>query len=196
MRLTTTTCGLAFLSSTLIVAAVSLPQSSSLPQSTSLPLSASSLKDAAFSARLHPTPPNWTPPANCVGIGAHELSDDDAKRDLQSSENNNAALQPRTSTSYACGKLTTGFQSDTFQFYSTAPVMLAWNTPPAYPGDTREEVWLMKVNPNGKDTVVGGVTGIFNWRSPGFAPAIGSLYYVHLRALPHCLITWWIAPLA
>ena len=75
--------------------------------------------------------------------------------------------------------------------------MLAWSVGHGYIGDTlhRETVTLMKVGSNGQDTVVGGVTGMFNWRSSGFTPVVGSLYYVEMLALPHCLITWWIAPL-
>ncbi|MCJ1383542.1 hypothetical protein MMC17_006656 [Xylographa soralifera] len=179
MRLPTTTYALAFLTTTSIVAAVSLPQSSSLPQPAS---------------GLRIPPPNWTPPPNCVGIGAHNLTEVE-KRDLQSPEPNPAALHPRSTTAYACGQLISGWQSDTFQFFTTDAVMLAWNIGHGYEGITRETVTLMKVNPGGKDTVVGGVTGIFNWRNSAFAPAVGTLYYVTLRALPHCLINWWITPL-
>ncbi|MCJ1431197.1 hypothetical protein MMC27_000548 [Xylographa pallens] len=213
MRLTTPTCGLAFLITTLIVAAVSLPQSSSLPesssppyssfipqstnlpQSTTLPESAPGFNAAALSRGQKPPPPNWTPPTGCVGIGAHDIEQDE-KRDLQRSETNNAALQPRTTnTPYACGKLITGWQTDTFQFFTTAPVKLAWNVAHGHVGNTRETVTLMKVNPSGPATAVGGETGLYNWQSSGFTPAIGTLYYVQLVALPHCLITWWIAPL-
>ena len=216
MRLTPATCGLAFLITTSIVAALSFPQSSSLsessffphsttlpqssivplsappPQSTTLPESAPGFNAAALRRGQKPPPPNWVPPTGCVGIGAYDLDQDD-KRDLQRSATSNAALQRRTDTNYACGKLNTGFQSDTFQFFTTAPVRLAWNVGHSHVGDTRETVTLMKVNPSGPATVVGGETGIFNWQSSGFTPVIGTLYYVRLVALPHCLITWWIA---
>jgi len=194
MRLTTTTYGLAFLTTTLIVAAVSLPQSSSLPESSSLPRSTPDLNNDTPSYGLKGPPANWTPPIGCVGIGAHNVTEH-VKRDLQTSENNNAALQPRTNPSYACGKLNTGWESDTFQFFTTSPVFLAWNIGHGYTGFNRETVTLMQVNSNGHDTVVGGETGIFNWRNSAFTPVIGALYYVDLHALPHCLLTWWIAPL-
>ena len=190
MRPTTAPCGLAFLITTLIVAAASLPQSSSLLQS------ASDLSNSILRRTVIQPPPNWIPPINCVGIGAHEIQQNQ-KRDLQLSENNTAALQPRADTAYACGQLNSGWQSDTFQFFATTPVQLAWNIGHDTYKYARETVTLMKVGSNGgRDTVVGGITDISNWRNSAFTPVVGALYYVQLKALPHRLITWWIAPFA
>lgn len=147
-----------------VVVTTSLPQSSSGP-----------------SAGIYPLYDffNYQAPQGCFGIGAvryiHDIQGGCVKRDSQSPETHAGALDPRTRTPLACGKLVTGGQSDTFGFPTNKPTMLLWNMGSKNPGFRL--VSLVQVNKNGPDIVVLRV-GAYKYSMLEIIPIVGAFYYV------------------
>ncbi|MCJ1471822.1 hypothetical protein MMC13_000463 [Lambiella insularis] len=178
---------------TLVVAAACLPQS------------LSSFDNGILSQRGTSPLPNLTPPASCLGIGGdnHQqyFRPKPVERDLRTSENYVAALEPRMDQPWTdphvknfvtvCGDLFNGWQSDPIHFTTEDVVKLEWTFGHGLLGFHGETISLMQMNSEGPDIMVREVE-VLHTQSMAIWPDPTKLYYILLKAIPRYGMKWWI----
>lgn len=182
MRFSAVTCCLASVVATLVVVTTSLPESpSGRPD------------DISWGTR-HPLDRTHHRPIRCLRIGAKNQQQDvelkPVKRDSHSPGTHAVALDPRKSIEPPCGRCLGGDQTITFGFATNRPLKLVWNFDGNWIG--LWWVYLMQVNPHGRDILVRLIAGA-ELRVDNFVPVNDVRYYVRVTGQFARAMTWHFA---